>query len=309
LNLKKIVNEFLEKVYLKQPVDFIYLRAARYYLDFKWRLDFKRFQNSFDREKAGKELSVVLLTVDPAPMLPQVKASLEDQTVKPAKIHLIRNVAPFSKASQQGLDQVNTPFYVSVDDDMILDPDCFEKHFYYLYKYPKTADVALRLKDPIIGQIYGVHMYRTEPVRKIGFHPLVNEKGAERRMTESLEKAGYQTITVNRMGGIHHPEYTIKDIYWKFRFHGQQTRFYKDKRGKGPLNRELTKICQRWLREQDAVSLAGLAGFFDGLQSEDIDSQLDFTERDSHQPFLRTLEMLKNQGFIDSGHCSDLTLP
>ncbi len=85
----------------------------------------RKVSASLDREKASAEITAVILTVDPSHLFERCMASVRAQTLSAAHIEVVRNVTPFSMACQQALDAVNTPYFVMVDDDILLYPSCF----------------------------------------------------------------------------------------------------------------------------------------------------------------------------------------
>src|SRR4030042_3744658 len=85
------------------------------------------FIASLDKEKVSKNISAVIFTVDPNHLFSKSLDSIYAQSLKPCSIEIIKNVSPVAKASQVGLNKIKTPFYVSVDGDMLLYPECFEQ--------------------------------------------------------------------------------------------------------------------------------------------------------------------------------------
>ncbi len=259
-------------------------------LDTREEIGFRRFRRSLDVNAASSRITAAILTVDPSRTLAACVESVRSQNLSPVTIEIIRNISPFSRASQQALDSIVTEFYVQVDDDMILHPTCFERLFFLMETERHCAQSVAKLRDPIFGTITGVKMYRTEPVRSVGFFPFDGEKGCERHMTEQLQALGYVTARTRSVEGIHHPLYTPREMYWKFHFLGEQLRFYKDDGRK--MNDLLNLLTDRWAAHPDDLTLSGLAGLFSGIQTEHPEQELDYSKRLESDAFDRLKEVL-----------------
>lgn len=269
-------------------------------------LRYQLFRRQYDRKAASGDITAVVLTMDPSRSYQQCVEAVRNQRLQPAGIAVVRNVQPFSKASQAGLDQVQTPFYVSVDDDMILDRSCFERLYFVMKTNPHCADAVVHLNDPLLGEIQGVHMYRTEPVRQIGFHPLVGEKGCERKMSSGLRKAGYTKVAWDVVAGDHHPEYLPHEAFWKFHFEGEKARFYHNAT---PDFRDcVDRLASRWAQTHDDTVLYALAGLFRGIESADVDRELSYENRDEDLCHVRLHAFLREHpaGESSVSHCSPL---
>jgi hypothetical protein len=259
-------------------------------LDVREEIRFRRFRSGMETSAASSRITAAILTVDPSRTLPACLESVRSQNLPPCAVKVIRNVSPFSRASQEALDSIATEYYVQVDDDMVLHPTCFERLFFLMETEPHCAQSVVQLSDPVFGTVTGVKMYRTEPVRKVGFFPLRGEKGCERHMTERLQALGYVIARSRSIEGIHHPEYTAHDMYWKFHFLGEQLRYYPDTRNR--MLELVTLLSRRWEAHHDNLTLFGIAGLFSGLQSEDAGSELDYSTRDRNPAFDRLKEFL-----------------
>ncbi|MDT8272754.1 MAG: glycosyltransferase family A protein [Desulfomonilia bacterium] len=248
------------------------------------------FQRRFDRAEASRNVSAAILTVDPSSSLQRCMDSVNKQTLKPTKIDIIRNIKPFSKASQEALKHIETPYYVQVDDDMILAPTCFERLYFMMRDDSTCAQAVADLDDPFFGHITGVKMYRTAPVRAIGFHPFQGEKGCERFMTRELSSMGFTTNRTRSIQGVHHPSYTPQEIFWKFKFIGEQLRYYEEHPRSLPEYMDL--LMDRWRRHHDNLTLFGLCGLFSGIQSTSPSKELDYSDRVDSRLFQKVQEVI-----------------
>lgn len=235
------------------------------------------------------QVSAAVLTVSPSPHLQDCLASLERQSLRPAAVHVVRDVDPFSRASQQALERVTTKYYVPVDDDMVLNRDCLERLCFLVSRDDRIGEAVLRLRDPILGIIAGVRIYQTEAVRSIGFH-LGEEKGCERQMTSDLARKGFRSVLSDWVGGLHHPVYFPHEAYWKYKFIGEKLRYYG--RGTDEFWRHVDCIMAFRRRDAAGVTLYCLAGLLEGLQGEVSAAELSYAGREDWPAFLRLSSFL-----------------
>jgi len=246
-----------------------------------------------------KDVTALVFTCDPSPLLEECLAAVLAQTLPAHRIEIVRNVMPISRAFQEGLDRVETPYFVSVDDDMILRPRCFEQLHYLLTRSSDCAEVVLGLEDPLLGPIGGIHLYRTAAVRPIGFHPC-DEKGPERRLSRKLREAGYETLSdLGIVAGVHHPVYTPLEAFWKYRFTGENVLYYLNdeltQMGRSKLFYFLDKLSAHWLKTGDMVAVYALAGLFEGLsRADDFGRPLSYEGRERDPDFARIFDLLKD---------------
>jgi hypothetical protein len=254
-------------------------------------LALRRFYAGRDRAALGREISAIVITVDPNPLYERCLASVRAQSIMPHTIEIVRNEMPASKASQVGLERIETPYYLSVDGDMVLHPTCIERLYFEMQRHENCAEALATLIDPYLGEITGVRLYRTEPVRAIGFYPLRSEKGHDRFMTAELARCGYQVVNCRSVQGLHHPVYTADEAFWKFRVMGEKLRHYPSYR---PTFEETTRRLMRaWTDGNDEVALVALAGLFEGLESEDTGAELTYEGRAGHEGLRRLTEYLE----------------
>ena len=252
----------------------------RLLLEIKFRLRAVRL----DKIAAVNEISAVIFTVEPSHLFNLCLNSVQSQTLLPKNIEIVRNVSPVSRAAQEGLDRIQTAYYVHVDDDMVLKPSCFQRLYQAISANDNCAQVIMMLKDPIRGKICGIRIYRTAVVQALGFHPL-EKKGWDRRMGDKLAHEGWKTFTLPVIVGQHHPIYLPYEVYWKFRFAGEKISYYNT--GRYEFSSYFDQLIDYWKRTHDVIALYGLAGLFEGLQSKEIDQPLAYSDREQHAGYKR----------------------
>jgi hypothetical protein len=130
-------------------------------------------------------VSGLLLTIGEK-SFPSSYQALKNQTAPLQELIVIRNVSPFSKAFNDGVTAVKTPFFIQCDADMILDPNCAEVLFSKMND--RTGMVVGLLRDPLQGRIRGVKLYRTECCQRF---PLADSFNCEEIFRLDLLKHGW----------------------------------------------------------------------------------------------------------------------
>jgi hypothetical protein len=103
------------------------------------------------------DLTALLLSFG-EPSAERARASVRRQTLPPVETVVIDGVQPFSAALRAGVRRISTPFFVQVDADMVLDAFCFER--LRAAMAPEVGIAVGQLRDPLIGTIAGVKLFR-----------------------------------------------------------------------------------------------------------------------------------------------------
>lgn len=177
----------------------------------------------------GDEVTVFVSTVG-ASSLPACLAHLAAQECR-FRFRTIENVAPMSAAFQAMLDECRTPYYVQVDEDMLLHPDAVRRLHASMKGAP--ADVALvvaYLHDVHLDMpVQGVKIFRHEIVRR---YPFADVQSCELDQIDRMRADGftYRVMALDdesgadhgaafpfRILGIHGGLHTPPSIYERFR--------------------------------------------------------------------------------------------
>ena len=175
------------------------------------------------------EVSAVVLTVG-EPFAERAIRSLATQSVPLHEQVVIAHVSPFSRAINEGARRVSTPYFVQVDADMILDPTCVEVLLRHMR--PGIGIVAGELRDPLVGQVVGIRMFRTACFRDGGMPDSISP---DTDFGERLTREGWCTLHVENPGagpgttrptvGVHQPDYTPSYTHRKFLLEGARVRY------------------------------------------------------------------------------------
>ena len=137
------------------------------------------------------------------------------------RVEVIEGVAPMSAAFQQMLDTCRTPYYVQVDEDMLLYPGAIRT----LYERIATAAPRIALT---VGWLHDVHLDRAVQGVKIFRHELgrrypyrdVNSCELDQLRRLAADGLGYDVLTGSEAApeilGLHGTHWTPRAIYERF---------------------------------------------------------------------------------------------
>jgi len=181
----------------------------------------------------SSEVTVFLLTVGDEANYRDCIAHLEAQTVRFQK-QVIDRVFPMSAALQQMLERCSTPYFVQVDEDMILRPAAVERLYCSMRAASKrTALICGWLWDVYMDQpVQGVKIYRYEIVKRF---PYTNSFSCEWTQVLEMGAAGYHIAVLPRKScttlfGDHGKHYTPETIFLRFQRLVQKNRKYGNMR-------------------------------------------------------------------------------
>ncbi len=139
------------------------------------------------------------------------------------RLEIIDRVAPMSAAFQHMLDRCQTPFFVQVDEDMLLHPHAVRT----LYERMAAGDdrVAMVIGDlhdaHLERRIHGVKIYRHEIARR---YPFTEVQSFEKLQARQMKADGY-VIDAGGRGdgppddgilGLHGTHWTARSIYERY---------------------------------------------------------------------------------------------
>ena len=179
------------------------------------------------------DVSAIVLSVG-EPSTSRAVASLAAQTLAPHQVILVEHVSPFFRAMNAGVRQVSTPFFVQVDADMILDPTCLAS-LRSVVRDDTGVSVG-QLRDPLLGQVVGVKLFRTECFRNAGFTDSISP---DTDFIAAIRRRGWKTETFRDTDsallpptvGEHRPDYTPAYTFRKHLLEGSRYRYRGARQG------------------------------------------------------------------------------
>lgn len=134
------------------------------------------------------DVTVFVLTVG-APSFAECMQRLDAQDCRFTR-EVIMNVAPMSRALQCMLDRCRTPFFVQVDEDMLLYPHAIRSLYTRLAEAPaEVAILTCHLLDRHAARVlYGLKIYRHDIVRR---YPYDNVEACEYDQIRRFTRDGF----------------------------------------------------------------------------------------------------------------------
>lgn len=241
------------------------------------------------------KLTAVILTVDPSHLFPDCLRAVEAQSRPADQLEVVRNVSPVGEAIRRGFESVNSDLVVFVDEDMILERECFAQMVSIHESNSGCAELVCGLRDPLVGRVMGIHMFKAAVLREVGVHG-DNHTDEWRAITARVLAAGYEVLHEWRtVVGEHHPRYTPEEAYWKFKMRGEKCRFYPAD-GFREASIALQKLSDYWLLVKDPVAFYAIAGLMDGLRADDVAKTLTYEGRSEAPGYLKMREGLRSLG-------------
>jgi len=180
------------------------------------------------RRGPGSDLSAVVLSIGEA-TLKRALDSVRAQRPPLYEVIVVRDVTPFHRAINVAATMVQTPFFVQVDSDMVLDPDCVTR-----LRAEVTEDTGIvvgQLRDPLMGQVRGVKLFRAACFDVEG---MPDTTTMDTDFANAIERRGWHTryiLDPNDETGIRHPSlgehdpsYTLLYTFHKYRLEGRRHR-------------------------------------------------------------------------------------
>ena len=220
------------------------------------------------RPDYSKNLTVFVSTIG-APSYEDCLSGLEQQDCT-FQLKVIDHVAPMSTAFQRMLDYCSTPFYVQVDEDMLLHPHAVRTLYNCMVNTPNdVAIVKGPLYDPYLDLcLSGVKIYRHGIVR--GF-PYANVESCEKNQARRLIDKGFRilndppelaTSRPEDALGLHGTQWTAASIYERYMTLERKLRRNPEYRGGyGDLGQ---KFLERFLEHQGELEFFAFMGFVAG---------------------------------------------
>lgn len=199
-------------------------------------------------------------------------------------LEIIRNVSPFSAAAQEMVARCNTPYFIQVDEDMILGPDAVA-----------TMEAAMDAATDNVGMIcfhlfdedrqlniQGVKIYRTRLMQGLSFRDL---KASEMDILGQMKQRGIKWILHPDVKGKHGTSYTTDTIYRRYK-----TMYEKDIRTWNTLTWDLRKKADKFRETGDPLQLFALLGAAHGIINA---PHAQDKEKDFQQYDLKELDVFK----------------
>ncbi len=236
-----------------------------------WRERSKEFFDLFRHVLAGKQPAAptqdlsadvtVFVTTVGAPSFDACLTLLRQQDCR-FTLEVIDHVAPMSAAFQRMLDLCKTPYYVQVDEDMLLYPHAVRTLYEAIVGAgDAVALVVADLHDTHLQRpIHGVKIYRHATLAR---YPFADVQSFEKRQVAQLLADGYRTRHIEQTLGLHGTHWTRQSIYERYAALERRRRGHpRDLRWFEPYP---TVFLERFLEDPSEINFFALMGVLSGV--------------------------------------------
>jgi len=207
------------------------------------------------------DVTAVVLTTGEATTQDAIN-SVRGQTLPVRDIVIIRDIRPFHKALNQGVERVATKFFVQVDADMVLDPHCIAKLREAMR--PNVGIAVGHLRDALITEVVGIKLFRTDCFAIAQFRDSISP---DTDFVDEIARSGWRTVYVGKGQGLrrwttlgqHRPDYSPAYTYRKYQFEGQR---YRYRNSLGGLRWHVARLEQSQHPSAFVAQVALARGFF-----------------------------------------------
>jgi uncharacterized radical SAM superfamily Fe-S cluster-containing enzyme len=107
------------------------------------------------------------------------------------RLDIIENVAPMSAAFQQMLDRCETPYFIQVDEDMVMKPGAVREMLDIIERTPDDVFMyaSMLWDEHLVRGIFGVKIYRTALMKLV---PYRDVQSCEQDHFKRLQEMGYR---------------------------------------------------------------------------------------------------------------------
>jgi len=237
--------------------------------------------SSGDFAQASISTTVFILTVGDQ-TFQACQDSIDQQSGVAFRTEIIRDVCPFSAAAQEMMTRCTTPYFIQVDEDMVLHPSAVSRMEQQMAQAPSEVGmICFHLYDEDRQcPIQGIKIYRTELMKRVSFRDL---KASEMNLLDQMGEQGIRWILHPDVLGSHGTQYTPETIYRRYK-----SMYEKDIRQWNLLTSDIHKKAQQFRETGDIVQLFALLGAAHGI----IDApRVPDREKDARAYNLKELEI------------------
>jgi hypothetical protein len=196
-------------------------------------------------------------------------------------LRLIEGVAPMNVAFQRMLDECRTPYYVQVDEDMLLYPHAIRTLYESMTDAaPDAAIIIADLYDVHVERcIIGLKIFRHDIVRR---YPLRSMESFEIDQVLRFEADGYKIVRPSaglmpmegQTLGVHGTHWTPSSIYQRYVNVERRRRRYPERMKW--FERYAAVFLQRFLADPTELNFFALMGVLAGTLSPSVTGAKDF---------------------------------
>jgi len=176
-------------------------------------------------------------------------------------LDIIKDYSPMARAFQEMINRCTTPYYIQVDEDMVLEPDCVRKMYEFIGTTESTHNMAVFwLRDPHLDMdICGIKIYKNEILKRYPYD--LNNMSCEVDQIDRMSRDGYSYKDAVVVVGQHAPKWTFEGIFERYYNLAMKWRKFKYTW----MEQLGIKIAESIKRDPSHINIAALLGWQAGL--------------------------------------------
>lgn len=247
------------------------------------------------------EITVFVISCGNNPNYENCLQALKNQNVE-FTLDIIKDYKPMSHAFQQMIDRCTTPFFIQVDEDMILNAGAVKAMYCAIKTTPqKVAMIGFMLRDVHMEiDIYGVKIYRYSALFRYPYN--LQHPSCEVDQLDRMKKDGYSYNLNGSVMGLHSPLWSNEDIYERYFNLMQKFRIY----GYVWMEHIPARLFSKLRLDCTETNLYAMLGAFAGITSDSIiTGEKNFTMKPEKMRLMSTyLQGPKHATMYITGNCN-----
>lgn len=215
---------------------------------------------------------------------PACQEAIRLQDTQDFVLDIIRDIHPMSAAFQEMIKRCETPYFIQVDEDMILNPNAVRSMENLMKQVsPHVGMICCHLYDEDRDvNIQGVKIYRAATMKSLVFR---NVKACEMDLLEQMGEGNIRWVLHPSVQGRHGTHYSPETIYRRYK-----SMYEKDILEWNDVTGDIRRKANQYRETGDLLALFALLGAVDGIVSvPNAKNQ----EKDFTQYNLKSLEVLR----------------
>jgi glycosyltransferase involved in cell wall biosynthesis len=181
--------------------------------------------------------------------------SLQNQSCS-FKVNIIREYSPLSVAFQEMLNRCTTPYFVQVDEDMVLNSDAIEILYKAITTQPKYAMVCCYLHDVHYNiNLMGIKIYNHKIFKQFPYN--LNHPSCEVEQLNRITQSGYKWLANSEVVGLHSPKWTSEEIFNRYNVLVKKQQLLNGSCGFGNIQQTLLNRVMHNFNALDFFALLG----------------------------------------------------
>lgn len=218
------------------------------------------------------EVTVFLLTCKNNSNLLGCIESLTKQTAN-FNLKIIKNIFPLSKAKQTMIEECTTPYYIQLDEDIILKPNAIEILYNTIKKSNNCMECFSLYDCHTKAIIQGIKIFNHSIFKK---YPYNNLLGSEFEQLNRIKNNGFKYEIHNNIIGEHSPIWSPEEIFDRYFYLLKKHKYYRQFAGGWTFDEYINKTLNLFRKNNSTVNLYAFLGALCGLLNNEKTEDYNF---------------------------------